>query len=151
MPYVFTPDSLVWNKAQAAAFLTQQITAAATAGFLSGALKVDLWTAAITPTPNNVLADLVVATYTGYVQKSIAGWGAVRTDASGNVSADGSTILEWTGPAAGGGPVIQGYSVSNIAGTTLLYSVKFSQGPVSLIDATQVLNVIPTFKFPPTA
>lgn len=142
-------DSLVWSQVGLAQALADLINGAAQIGVLAGA-KVDLWTANLTPTPQNVTADLVIPTtgsWAGYVQKTITGYGATRTDTTGVVSADATPLMEWVGPAAGGGPTVYGYAVSSAAGQ-LLYTVKFAV-PVNMTTSANVLDIVPTFKMNP--
>lgn len=140
-------DPIVVGTIGAKAFLAQMVAAAQHLTLAT----VDLWTAGLTPTPSTVFADLVIATvgtWAEYVTKATTGWGAQAVDLSGRVYISATPELSWTGPAAGGGPTIQGYVVSSAqAGTPMLYSSKFAS-PKVMVDNTRVLVLVPTFTLP---
>lgn len=142
---VALPDSQVVASVGAKAFVTDLTATVAVTGQLVGA-KVDLFVNNFTPTALNILTDFTKASWTGYAQATVSGWGAQRTQVDGRIAITATNLMEFTGPAAGSGPTVYGYVVQSSSGA-LLYSVKFG-APVSMVDNTQVLDLVVTFTLP---
>ncbi len=148
MPVV-TADQIVMSSTGAELLLTDLTSVAAVAGTLVG-VKVDLFENNITPTPQLALSAYTIpgADWTGYVQKALTGWGAQAIGVDGRVSIFGQPILEWVGPVGGAGPTIYGCLIRSAAtGNPLLYAAKFIT-PVSMVDATHVLDLVISFTIP---
>ena len=114
------------------------------AGDLAAA-TVHLFTNDVNPGPQGVVGDFVEAAYAGYAAVAVAGWTANNTDLQGNVSTDGTAVISFTGPVAGGGPLVYGYYVLSAGGgTPLIYYARFT-APFSLADNSKILSMVPTF------
>ncbi len=139
---VALPDAQVIASSGAKLLLTDLSSGAAVTGQLVGA-KVDLWINNFTPTALNVIGDFTKASWAGYAQGTVGGWGSQRTQTDGRIAVAATNLMEFVGPAAGSGPTVYGYMVQNATGA-LLYSVKFAN-PVAMTDNTQVLDLVVTF------
>lgn len=111
---------------------------------------VDLFTNDVTPTPASVLTDFTLAAYTGYTQGHVAGWGTPHVNEDGTrANVDATTVIQFTGPAAGGGPTVYGYLLRDdtAMGNPLWRAYRFAS-PLSLIDNTHVVSVVPSVTNP---
>ncbi len=128
MPIV-TQDQPVQAAANVKADLVSKI-----AGDLAGA-TVHLFTNNFTPTPDSLIADYTEAAYAGYAGIAVSGWTAPAYQSRGVWSTDSTNVMDFVGPAAGGGPTVYGYFVKSAGGgTPLLYGVRFANP----VDTTQL-------------
>lgn len=110
--------------------------------------KIDLFVNNHTPLPSSVFADFTLATFTGYVQKAVAGFTANETNLDGSVGTTATTVLSWVGPGDATGETVYGYLIRSAAvGNPLIAAVKLSS-PVPLNTPADVLNLVPTFRLP---
>lgn len=115
------------------------------AGSADSAL-VDLFANDIQPSGSETLADFEIPTYTGYTQGTVSGWGAVHHDGNDAV-ADGTNVIAFTGPSAGGGPVAYGFVLHKVVSAVdhLIAAFRFDN-PQSLTDDTYVVSVVPALR-----
>lgn len=131
--------------ADIASFISTDQSAAANNCKLFGA-KVGLIKAAVAPSKDTVLADVMEADFTGYAQKAVTAWTAVFDDLSGKPSVrTGSN--HWQPTDAVSPNVIYGQILVDTAGTTLL-GVEIFDTPVNLPDANEAFDSEVTFSFP---
>src|SRR5262249_3938088 len=110
--------------------------------------KIDLFVNNHTPLPSSVFADFTLATFTGYVQKAVAGFTANETNLDGSVGTTATTVLSCVGPGDATGENVYGYLMrAAAAGDPLIAAVKLSS-PVPLNTPADVLNLVPTFRLP---
>lgn len=137
------PLILADNSVQTQANKSAQLTAKK-AGDLAAA-TVHLFTNDINPTAGSVVGDFTEPVYAGYAGQPVAGWTANELEADGTVSTVATTVLSFTGPAAGGGPTVYGYYVLSAGGgTPLIYAARFVE-PFGLVNDLKTLDVVPTF------
>jgi len=107
---------------------------------------VHIFTNDFTPTSQNVIGDYTEAAYAGYVPIALVGWTANQAQTDGTVTTTSTTVLSFSGPAAGGGPTAYGYFVKSAGvGTPLIYGERFDT-PQSLASVANILNLVPTYR-----
>lgn len=111
---------------------------------------VDLFENDVTPTPASVLADFTIPTYVGYTQGHVTGWGTPHVNADGTrANVDATTVIAFAGPAAGGGPTVYGYLLrDDTAATNPLWRAYRFSSPISLLNATNVVSIVPSVTNP---
>jgi hypothetical protein len=97
--------------------------------------KVHLYDLDHTPTPESVLADFHEASFVGYASYTVTTWGTAYLSVDGMATTTAPSH-QWTGPAAGAGPTIFGYYITDSAGLILRGAARFVT-PIPLLDATQ--------------
>jgi hypothetical protein len=115
------------------------------AGSAASAL-VDLFVNDIQPSGAEVLGDFTLATYVGYTQGTVAGYGTVHHDGNDAV-ADSTNVISFTGPVGGLGPVVYGFVLHKVVTAVdhLIAAFRFDT-PQSLTDDSYVISVVPSLK-----
>ena len=109
---------------------------------------VHLYMNDLDPTPDTAVGDFVECSGTTYVPKAVPGWTANDPSPDGSVSITGTTVLSWVGDGDDSGGTVYGYFVKAAAGgTPLIYSCRFPV-PMPLDAATDVLDLVPTYRVP---
>lgn len=91
-----------------------------------------------TPNEDTELADLTLASFTGYAPAAIT-WSAPFFDIDGTpVSSGGEKLFTQT---AAGSALIYGFGITNAAGTTLLAAGRFADAPYPMTGSGSVLPV----------
>lgn len=130
-------EPLILTKAQKAALLTAMT---ATGGILEST-KVILFQNDYQPTEDTVLADLTVATYTGYAAATTGTWGAVQELPTGQLRRTAQhSQFNPTGTATTN--TIFGYGLTNSAGDTLIGALRFDE-PKPMTNALDAIIVEP--------
>src|ERR1700730_3156873 len=104
---ISTIDPQVIATVGAKAFLTQMVAAAQHLTLCT----VHLFENNLFPSAMNVAADFTEPStdWGTYAAKATTGWGAQGVDATGRAYISATPLMEWVGPAGGGGPTIYGY------------------------------------------
>lgn len=136
-------DRVVLSSTALAAMMTQSNAAAPVTIFRLG--TVHLYKAGVSPTPATpvtALDEVVVADWAEYLPIATTGNGAQQVNPDGSVQIVYTPLLTWTGPAAGGGPTVNGAFMRGAgAGTPYLAAFPFKQ-PVGMADAGDVLTLL---------
>lgn len=108
--------------------------------------KIGLFTAVAGGlTPDTVIADLTLATYTGYAAQAMT-WSAVFADPDGSFATDsGLHVFQPTDAVTPN--VVSGYHVTNTAGTVLLFAEMFA-APISLPNAFSAVRIVAHVELP---
>lgn len=106
-------------------------------------VKVLLFQNDVTPNRNTVLADLDVATFSGYATLTAQTFNPALTDDDGNTRVIGP-VCQFTATAATITNTIYGYYVTDTAGTLLLGAERFDE-PVEVTGAGDGVALVPTF------
>ena len=107
------------------------------------AVTMDLFQNDVNPTINTVLADLDVATYTGYAQKTALDFGGAFFNIDGNGEMD-LPSQQFDHGASGVANNIYGFYVQKTGGG-LLYAERFESAPIPMIDTTNSIVVLSRF------
>lgn len=112
------------------------------AGLFNGAL-IKLFQNDITPTKATALADLHVATFTGYANSSAVVWGAPLTDENGVTTVTGGS-KQFTASDGVVPNTIYGWYATNAGGSVLLFSCRYDE-PIEINSAADGVVVLPEF------
>jgi hypothetical protein len=110
--------------------------------------KIDLFVNDFIPSALNKLADFVLPTFTGYVQKAFSGFAPTSEPLDGSASTVNTGVVSWIGPADATGQTVFGYLITAAAGGALIASGRFPGAGVGLNTPLDVLDLVASFRLP---
>lgn len=100
------------------------------------------------PGSSTVLADLTVATFTGYAEVDSTTWGGAFQNADGDAQVIPPVIATFTATGSTIGNTVYGFYVVDAAGTALLWAERFD-APVGFNSNGDTYSFVPRLSFPP--
>lgn len=110
----------------------------------TGDLKLKLYSSNTSLSVTTVIGDLTEATFTGYAEKTLTGASWTVTSASPAVASYAQQ--EFTSTAGSQNQSIYGYVVTNSAGTIALYGETFTDGPYTIVNNGDKIQVTLSFE-----
>ena len=109
----------------------------------TGDVKLKLYKSNTTLSETTAIADLTIADFTGYADATLSGASWTITDA--DPSSASYAKQTFTSSAGSQNQAVYGYVVTNSGGTIALWGETFSDGPYTIVNIGDKIEVTPVF------
>ena len=109
----------------------------------TGDVKLKLYKSNTTLSETTAIGDLTIADFTGYADATLSGASWTITDA--DPSSASYAKQTFTSSAGSQNQAVYGYVVTNSGGTIALWGETFSDGPYTIVNIGDKIEVTPVF------